>query len=216
MDRIEEFLMKIVKLPLPQRLGILGGILLIIFILYYYLFYIPVQHEVSDLEETLKQKQMEMMREKTRADDLPRYEEELRRLQEKLNEALAKLPNKSEIAQLLIDIPNIANELNLEIVRFEPRPERKKDFVAEVPLIIEVKGPFKNIMKFFEKLGKLSRIVNIRDITFTAKGETNDNGQVIVKARFTAVTYRYLTEKEREQMKKNQKGKKGRKRGRRR
>ncbi len=212
MDRIEEFLMKIIKLPLPQRLGILGGILLIIFILYYYLFYIPVQHEVSDLEDTLQQKQMEMVREKSRADDLPRYEEELRRLQEKLNEALAKLPNKSEIAQLLIDIPNIANELNLEIVRFEPRPERKKDFVAEVPLIIEVKGPFKSIMKFFEKLGKLPRIVNIRDITFTTRGKTNDAGQIIVKARFTAVTYRYLSEQERAKKKKGKKGRRGRRR----
>ncbi len=208
MDRIEEYLMRIVRLPLPQKLGILGGILLLIFILYYYLFYIPVLHEVQDLESTLETRKQEMLKEKSRADDLPRYEEELRRLQEKLSEAIAKLPNKAEIAQLLIDIPNVANELNLEIVRFEPRPEVKKpgQFVAEVPLIIEVKGTFKSIMKFFEKIGKLPRIVNIRDISIHSTGKTNDLGQVIVDARFTAVTYRYLSEQEKKQLQK--KGKK--------
>ncbi len=210
MEKIQDLLFRIVKLPLPQKLGIFGGILLLIFILYYYLFYIPVLHQVGDLEDKLQQKQAEMLREKSKADDLPRYEEELRRLQEKLSEAIAKLPNEAEIAQLLIDIPNVGNELNLEIARFEPRPESKKEFVAEVPLVIVVKGPFKNIMKFFEKLGKLSRIVNIKDVTIESKGKVNDLGQVIVTARFTAVTYRYLSEKERKavQLKKKKKRRK--------
>ena len=207
MEKVYEILGKFVKMPLIQRVGILGGILVLIFILYIYLLYIPVQHSVSDLEEQYDDSKRNYLTEKSKADDLPRYEEELKKLQEKLNDALAKLPNKSDVSQLLMDIPNISRELNLEVVKFEPRPEQKLDFVAEVPLAIEVRGPYKVILKFFERLGKLPRIINVKDIHFKSIPPKKGDNKVLVAGKFIAVTYRFFLESERVKNKKK-KGKK--------
>jgi len=210
MEKLYEILGKFVKMPLVQRVGILGGVLVLIFILYVYLLYIPIKQDVSDLEETYEASKKNYIREKSKADDLPRYEEELKKLHEKLNEALAKLPNKSDISQLLMDIPNLSRELNLDVVKFEPRPEIKQDFVAEVPLAIEVRGPFKTTIKFFERLGKLPRIINVKDIYFNVISPKKGEQKVQISGKFIAVTYRFMPEEERERNKKEneKKGKK--------
>jgi len=41
----------------------------------------------------------------------------------------------------------------------------KKDFYAEIPVSIKVAGNYHNVGLFFDKVSRLSRIVNIKDIT---------------------------------------------------
>ena len=49
---------------------------------------------------------------------------------------------------------------------------------------------------FFDRLAKMSRIVYVRDITMELSGERG--GKSILKVEGKAVTFRFLTEEERE------------------
>ncbi|PIQ45068.1 MAG: pilus assembly protein PilO, partial [Deltaproteobacteria bacterium CG12_big_fil_rev_8_21_14_0_65_43_10] len=44
---------------------------------------------------------------------------------------------------------------------FKPMPEVKRDFYAEIPVDIKVLGKFHDIVAFFNRVSKLTRIVNI-------------------------------------------------------
>jgi Tfp pilus assembly protein PilO len=42
-----------------------------------------------------------------------------------------------------------------------------KDYHYELPFLVEVDGPYFNIEDFFTRLSRLSRIINVGDLTFT-------------------------------------------------
>ena len=59
-----------------------------------------------------------------------------------LKQAVAQLPDTKEIPDLLSGISSMAREAGLEIVQFKQRPEVYKEFYAEVPVEILVRGTY--------------------------------------------------------------------------
>jgi len=129
---------------------------------------------------------------------LPQLQKELHELDIRLKEAVAQLPNKKEMADLLSGISAKAQIAGLEMVLFRPRSENLKDFYAEVPVDINVRGDFYNVATFFDELGRLSRLVNIDNISF--KNPRVRGNQVMLEASSLATTYRFLDEAERKKI----------------
>ena len=115
--------------------------------------------------------------------------------------AMKKLPEKEEIPSLLASISNSGQLVGLEFLLFEPKPERKKEFYAEIPVAMNIKGDFHNLAIFFDQVARLSRIVNIRNIQMAgAKGKNTSD----LNAKCMAVTYKFV---EKSAPKKNKKKK---------
>ena len=51
------------------------------------------------------------------------------------------------------------------IRRFTSKPLVAKEFYVEMPFEIDIDGSYSNVLQFFDKLGKLSRIVNVSNLT---------------------------------------------------
>jgi type IV pilus assembly protein PilO len=49
----------------------------------------------------------------------------------------------------------------IEVRRFTARPVTAKDFYSEMPFELEVDGPYYSMLNFFDRVGKLERIVNV-------------------------------------------------------
>jgi type IV pilus assembly protein PilO len=79
---------------------------------------------------------------------------------------------------------------------FQPLPEVQRGFYAEVPVRIEVEGSYHEVAMFFDRVGKLNRIVNIRDITMSEPEVRS--GKVVLRTTGLAVTYRFLSTEEQE------------------
>ncbi|MDY7038440.1 MAG: type 4a pilus biogenesis protein PilO, partial [Thermodesulfobacteriota bacterium] len=75
------------------------------------------------------------------------------------------LPNKKEIPDLLRTITKLGRESNLEFRLFSPRAERRKGFYLEIPVSIIVSGSYHNVAMFFDKVGRMDRIVNILNVS---------------------------------------------------
>ncbi len=58
---------------------------------------------------------------------------------------------------------------------------------------IEVVGTYHEVALFFDRVGKLPRIVNIRNIIMSTPEERS--GRIILETAGEAVTYRFLEEK---------------------
>jgi type IV pilus assembly protein PilO len=138
--------------------------------------------------------------------------ERLRQLQADLTQALKELPNSREIPGLLKGISTTGKKVGLEVRRFTPLPEIQKEYVAEVPVALEVGGSFHEVAMFFDRLSDMNRIVYVKDIEMGAPEERG--GKVYLTVTGKAVTFRFLTKEEQEKMKEAKKGKRrGRGRG---
>lgn len=186
---------KILDRPKAQKLGILVGLIILISAAFYSLLYSPQADEIAKLNESIEAAQTERSIKQKRAANLPKLQKELGELDVRLKEAIAQLPSKKEIADLLSSIATKAQESGLDINLFRPRPENYKDFYAEIPVEINIKGTFHNVIMFFDAVGRLTRLVNIDNVGFKNPKVTGD--QMVLEFTTTAITYRFLEEAER-------------------
>jgi len=121
---------------------------------------------------------------------------ELKAAEEKFNLALQALPDKEEIPSLLASISQSGQDAGLEFLLFQPKAEVPRDFYAEIPVSINVKGNYHNMAMFFDKLSNLARIVNINDLKIVPE----QSGMLTTAC--TAVTYKFVEAKPQPEKKK--------------
>lgn len=97
-----------------------------------------------------------------------------------------QLPNKTEVAALLVDISQTGLASGLEFELFRPLPENPKEFYAELPIQIRVTGNYHEFGTFVSGIAALPRIVTLHDIAVSPRGKN----KLVMSA--TAKTYRYL------------------------
>jgi len=129
------------------------------------------------------------------AENRERWERRVEVLNEELARAIKELPNEREIPELLRRISSIGKKIGLEFLLFQPLPEVPREFYADVPVKLKIEGSFHEVATFFDRIGKLNRIVNIRDISMSSPFERS--GKIILTTDGTAVTYRFLSDSER-------------------
>ena len=177
-----------------QRIGAWWGSLFLVGGMFWFLFYADVRERVVRLDERRGDLTAQIAKERGLAKNLERYREEVRQLDADLHVALLELPDKKEIPDLLKSMSTLANQSGLEEGLFRPMPEVYRDFYAEVPVSIALTGTFHQVAAFFAEVGKLSRIVNISQISVKEPAVAAD--AVRIKAECTATTFRYLDEAE--------------------
>lgn len=125
-----------------------------------------------------------------KAANLDAYRTQLAEMQETFGGMLRQLPNRTEVADLLVDVSQTGLAAGLEFELFQPQAEVPKDFYAELPIKIRVLGTYHEFGEFVSGLAALPRIVTIHDVQI--KPRPKDKGELLLEA--TARTYRYLDE----------------------
>ena len=192
----------IVKLPTSRKILILIVLAAVMAGLYFYLIYWPNL-------DLLKQKKAEMgvlerqVRElRTVALNMKRFQEEAAKLREELRLAITQLPTSKEIPSLLSNISQAGKDSGLEFLLFRPTAEVSREFYAEIPVEIKVKGTYHNVAIFFDKVGKLPRIVNISEVSMDNAKENSGRWEIATSC--TATTFKF-TEKEAAELAKEKK-----------
>ncbi len=181
----------VIKLPTPQKVGILFLVSAVILGTYWYTFYLPKVRRIEAKESKLAELTRERNIKSTIAKDLDKFKEELGRMTDELKGALNKLPDKKEIPALLKSLSNLGNEAGLEVLFFKPQGEQIMQFYARVPVDLKFTGLYHEVGMFFYRVGTLSRIVNIENFTIENATE-KQKGEVLLRTSCTATTYRYV------------------------
>jgi len=192
---LNQLLDKFLEQSFAKKIGILAGIICLAYGLYFSFVYSPNSDAIANLVDSVQIARNEKLVKEKKAGNLARLEKELREMETKLKEAVAQLPDRKEIPDLLTNLSNKAREAGLEIVLFRPRNETFQEFYAEVPVDIVVRGGFHNAVGFFDEVGKLNRIVNIDNIEFRNPKVVSD--QMTMDISNLATTYRFLDDAER-------------------
>ena len=194
---MNELLDNILERPGIQKIGILVVTIILISALYYSFLYSPHAEQVAKLADSVEIAQNEKMVKTQKSANLLRLRKDLQQLDAGLKKAVAQLPEKREIAELLSNISAKAQQVGLDVLLFRPRPEAFRDFYAEVPVDITVKGNFHNTVSFFDEVGRMNRLVNIENIGFkpTVAGD-----RVVLETTTVATAFRFLDEAERKKV----------------
>jgi type IV pilus assembly protein PilO len=202
LESIEPFFEKISKLSQLQRALISGGIFLLFIGAFVYLLYLPKFKEIGKLNKNLKGLEKELKAAKKDAKDLKKYKKRMKEAESRFKLVMKSLPEKEEIPSLLSNISLSGQDAGLEFVLFQPKKEIKKDFYAEIPVAIKVTGKYHNVALFFDKVARLPRVVNIRNIMMTPGKKGNEK----LSTGCTAVTYKFIDRpKKKEKAKKKKK-----------
>jgi type IV pilus assembly protein PilO len=179
--------------PLTFRLGAIGLIFVVgVVLLAYFLAWKPKKPELdaARAEETRLLATLEQKARK--AANLDAYKAQLAEMEQSFGAMLRKLPNKTEVPNLLTDISQQGTAAGLDQKLFQPSPQNMKDFYAELPIRMRLTGSFHSIGAFVSGIAALPRIVTLHDVEITQKTKNSDDLQLDV----TAKTYRYLDEEE--------------------
>ena len=185
--------------PLKRALMLLG-IVAVIVGLFTYFIYMPKLKEIQKLERKLKQARLKLTQTQQVASQLPKLEAELKKLNVAFQKALNKLPDNKEIPALLLKITKLGKEAKLTFSLFQPLAVRNKDFYAEVPIDIKIRGSYHAVGRFFSQICAMPRIVNIYNYNLTNYKSNEDGG--FLNARFQAVTYTFTDKKKPEKKRK--------------
>lgn len=184
---IEIIFEKAGKIGRKQRLLISFGTVILFGGAFYALDYMPKSEEILTAKDNVESLENRLRLVKIRAKNLKKFKEEHARIQKEFQEALKLLPDKREIPNLLRNISQKGIDSNLEFRLFSPQPENSKDFYMEIPVALEVKGDYRNVTLFFDKIGSMDRIVNILNISMSPEKPLSTS--LITKC--TAITYRF-------------------------
>jgi len=192
---MKEFIDRIIGLPTPQKIGVLAGLIAALLALDYTFLYSGQSLQVSAVSDEVNNLRSEREKKKVLLADPKKLQAERQELEAMLKEALAQLPERKEIPDLLSNISTKAREAGLEILLFRPRAENLQEFYADVPVDVVVRGGFHNVVTFFDEVGRLTRLVNINNIELKNLKVKDD--QILMDASSLATTFRFLDEAER-------------------
>ena len=196
-EALEPFFDKIEKLSQLHRILISSGIFLLVIGLFVMLLYMPKYKEIGKLETNLQNLRDQLRKAKADARDLKKFQDKMKKAEARFRLAKKSLPEKEEIPSLLSSVSQSGQDSGLEFLLFQPKGERKKDFYAEIRVNIKVTGQFHNVALFFDKVARLPRVVNIRNIKMKpAKGGRS------LTTSCTAVTYKFIEKSPRKKKKK--------------
>jgi type IV pilus assembly protein PilO len=186
-SKIESLFEKIEKLTVLQRMLIAVGLIVVIVAGFVWYLIWPKVGQISEYRTKLEKIEKQLTTAKRNAAALKKFQEKMQEAEAQFRTAMRALPEKEEIPSLLTSISKSGQDAGLEFLLFEPKPEVRKEFYAEIPVAINVTGGYHDMAVFLDKIARLSRIVNVRDISM---GRTK--GGEDLNTSCTAVTYKFV------------------------
>lgn len=190
-DLLERFF----ELESRQRVMAVAGLLAVVFGSYWYFVYSGRRAETVAVTAKIKDLRAQRESKQKLVANIGELQQTVRDLGAQLKEAEAQLPDSKEIPDLLSSISSAGRDSGLEVISFRQRQEQLKDFYAEVPVDVTVRGNYHEVATFFDRVGKLDRIVNVADIVMQSPKREGD--EMIVDTLCSATTFRFLDEQER-------------------
>src|SRR6201987_1637411 len=116
------------------------------------------QHALE--EKIRKNNELESYRPK-----LKQIEQQLTELRQQLEIEQRIVPDEKQVDGFMTMLDSEAQKAGIELRRYTAKDTKQQHYYTEVPFDIELDGPYYSMLNFFDRVGKLERIVNVSGLT---------------------------------------------------
>jgi len=125
-------------------------------------------------------------------------ERQLANLKQQLEIERRIVPDEKQVDTFIETVDGEAQKAQVELRRYTALPTSQKEYYTEVPFAMELDGRYYDMLNFFDRVGKLERIVNISGLLVSttkkpteakAKHQYQYAANESVVATFTATTF---------------------------
>jgi type IV pilus assembly protein PilO len=178
-------------IPLASKIKVMVtlAILIVPAVIFYFVSFQPAKSKIETLAKKKQTISKEIKEVELKVADLKKFEKELEDAKVIFEETSVLLPKDKEIPKLLTDISALGRSAGLEFLTFKPQADVPKDFYAEIPIAINVRGPYHNIGFFFDQISKMERIVSVSNIKMSTPKK--DANEMLLTSDCVLVTYRF-------------------------
>ena len=171
-----------------------GHILLIAILaaLLYFVWFKPKNVELQNIKAEREKIEAEVQDLQKKKRQLDRIEKEIAVLNETLRDLEQIIPKRREIWDIIRNMQQLANNSRLQIDKFDPQGEIRKEFYYEWPIDLEITGDYHNLALFFDRVSNFPRLFNIEDFSIKALQRQTDANTI--SASYTAKTYIFREE----------------------
>lgn len=184
--------------PLPVKIGA-SVIVFILVVVLGYMFSVTGLNDQLNRARANEATLMQQLEQKAhRAHNLEQYRAQLAEMEETFGSLLQQLPRETEVPGLLEDITHTGLGSGLEFDKIELAKETEREFYAELPIHITVRGDYHGFGAFVSGVAALPRIVTLHDFDVSTQARPGrgaalpDAGSPLIM-NITAKTYRYST-----------------------
>jgi type IV pilus assembly protein PilO len=181
------------NLPWYARLGIFGGLAILVYAGFWYLVTSGTRKDTKDLQgqiATLQKANAEMQIASQRLNE---FRTTYKNKQEELEELKALLPEQRELTNVLQGIEDRARSAGLSLRHFSPKDDVQQDFYSGKKIDVAVQSSFGSLRSFFDQMAHYQRIVSISN--FEIKQLDTQASNKTVEARFDLTAYYVSSEK---------------------
>jgi type IV pilus assembly protein PilO len=180
---------KFIPLAPKIKVAVTLAFIIIPLVIFYFLSFQPESEKITNLETKKVNLIKEIKEVELKAADLEKFVKELEDAKMIFEETAVLLPKDKEIPKLLTDISALGRSAGLDFLTFKPQADIPKDFYAEIPITINVRGPYHNIGFFFDQVSKMERIVSVSNVKMSAPKK--DGNEMLLNSDCVLVTYRF-------------------------
>jgi type IV pilus assembly protein PilO len=180
----------LLKLSLQGQLGVSALIAALILGGFWYFWYNPAVQEQEQKEQQLATLQQEIRKLEVVAAKLDQFKNEVALLEARLEQLKQVLPSEKQTPDLIRKVQSMVSESSLRIRTFNPGATISQEFYQEWPISIVVDGTYHNLGMFFDRVSRLSRLVNIGNVKIQA--QSSPTAISTISATCTATTYVFI------------------------
>ena len=181
---------KIQKVPTKTRVYGFGVFVLISCVLFIYFVHIPMTTQIKQLEKDVSGLQATIKSNDEKIKKLDDLRAEVKTLEGRLRQLTEQLPPETEVSGLLRQIQNFVSQsgLTLKLWRPDKRKTHSSGLYEEIPISLELSGGYHDLGFFFDRVSKMTRIVNMLNIKMSG-ASMNKSGDIDIKISCTAMTF---------------------------
>ena len=187
---------QIQKIPTKTRLLGFGALVLVIGVLFIYFVHIPMTTQIKQLDRDISGLQATIKSNDEKIRKLDDLKAEVKTLEGRLLLLTEQLPPGSEVSGLLRQIQNLVSQsgLTLKLWRPDKRSTHSSGLYEEIPINLELNGGYHDLALFFDRVSKLTRIVNMLNLRMSG-ATMNKAGGMEIKIGCTAMTFAAVEKK---------------------
>src|SRR5215470_14550801 len=140
----------------------------------YYTVFKSQRDENAAAQQQLQAKMRENAELEAYRPKLADIERQLASLKQQLEIERRIVPDEKEVDNFMRMVSAEARKAGVEVRRYTAHPYASKDFYTEVPFEVEFDGPYYSMLGFFDRVGKLERIVNVSNLLVATSKKPSD------------------------------------------